>query len=99
MSNYSDVKNYIHNDLSITKEYIEEVILKTIKDEINRLFTDEERLRVILERIVKQTIKKDEHKTLYHLLINFDSLIDEKITQALFDEVKSKLKIQLIEKE
>lgn len=97
MSNYSDVKNYIHNELGIKKEYVEEIILKTVKDEINKLFTDEERLQVILERIVRQTIKKDEHKVLYHLLINFDSLLDKKITQAVFNEVKSKLKIELLE--
>lgn len=30
MSNYSDVKNYIHNELGITKEYIDEVIKKTV---------------------------------------------------------------------
>lgn len=95
MSNYSDVKNYIHNELGISKDYVEEIILKMVKDEINKLFTDEERLQVILERIVKQTIKKDEHKILYHLLINFDSLLDEKITQTVFNEVKSKLKIEL----
>ena len=97
MSNYSDVKNYIHNELGISKDYVEEIILKIVKDEIDKLFTDEERLQVILERIVRQTIKKDEHKILYHLLINFDSLLDEKITQTVFNEVKSKLKIELTE--
>ena len=96
---YSDVKNYIHNDLGISKKYVEEVILKIVKDEIHKLFTDEDRLQVILERIVAQTIKKDEHKILYHLLINFDSLLDEKITKTIFDEVKSKLKMELIKGE
>ena len=93
MSNYSDVKNYIHNDLGITKEYIDDIIKKTIIDEVITLFKDEERLQAILERIVFKTIKEDRHKTLYHLLINFDSLLDEKITKAIFNEVKSKLKI------
>lgn len=94
---YSDVKNYIHNDLGISKKYVEEIILKIVKDEMHKLFTDEDRLQVILERIVRQTIKKDEHKILYHLLINFDSLLDEKITKTIFNEVKSKLKIELVE--
>ena len=31
MSDYSDVKNYIHNELGITKEYIDEVIKKLFK--------------------------------------------------------------------
>lgn len=97
MSQYSDVKNYIHNDLGITKEYIEKIVLKTIQDEIEKLFVDEERLQTILERIVRQTIKKDEHKILYHLLINFDSLLDEKITKTVFNEVKSRLKIELVD--
>lgn len=97
MSQYSDVKNYIHNDLGITKEYIEKIILKTIQDEIEKLFVDEERLQTILERIVRQTIKKDENKMLYHLLINFDSLLDKKITETIFNEVKSRLKIELVD--
>lgn len=97
MSQYSDVKNYIHNDLGVTKEYIEKIVLKIIQDEIEKLFVDEERLQTILERIVRQTIKKDEHKILYHLLINFDSLLDEKITETVFNEVKSRLKIELVD--
>lgn len=97
MSNYADVKNYLHNDLGISKEYVEEVILKVVKDEIEKLFSDEERLQVILERIIRNSIKRDEHKTLYHLLLNFDSLLDEKITRTVFDAVKSKLKIELVE--
>lgn len=96
MSSYSNVKNYIHNDLGITKEYIEGVILKTIQDEVEKLFTDSERLEAILEKMVYRTIKEDKHKILYHLLINFDSLLDEKITKAIFNEVKSKIKIELI---
>ena len=32
MSNYADIKNYLHNDLGISKEYVEEVILKVVKD-------------------------------------------------------------------
>ena len=99
MSNYSDVKNYIHNDLGISKEYVEEVIIKTIKDEIEKLFKDESRLTYIIEGIVQRTIKEDKHKTLYHLLLNFDSLLDRKITETVFNEVKSKLKIELIEGE
>lgn len=99
MSNYSDVKNYLHNDLGISKKYVEETILKTVKDEVDKLFSDESRLQVIIERIVRQSIKKDEHKTLYHLLINFDSLLDEKITTIVFNEVKSRLKIELVGKD
>lgn len=99
MSNYADVKNYLHNDLGISKEYVEEVILKVVKDEIEKLFSDEGRLQVILERIIRNSIKRDEHKTLYHLLLNFDSLLDEKITRTVFDAVKSKLKIELVEED
>lgn len=98
-TNYSDVKNYLHNDLGISKEYVEEVILKTVRDEVEKLFSDEGRLQVILERIVRSCIKRDEHKTLYHLLLNFDSLLDEKITKTVFNEVKSKLKIELVEED
>ena len=71
MSNYADVKNYLHNDLGISKEYVEEVILKVVKDEIEKLFSDEERLQVILERIIRNSIKRDEHKLyiIYYLTL------------------------------
>lgn len=97
MSNYQMAKNYIHNDLGITKEYIDNVILKTIQKEVEKLFSDNDRLKKIVENIVKNQIKSDECKTLYHLLINFDSLLDEKITKCIFDEVKSKIMIKLNE--
>ena len=96
MSNYSDVKNYIHNDLGITKQDVENIIIKTVKDEIDKLFKDESRLTYIIEGIVQRAIKEDKHKTLYHLLLNFDSLLDHKITETVFNEVKSKLKIELV---
>lgn len=35
-TNYSDVKNYLHNDLGISKEYVEEVILKIVRDEVEK---------------------------------------------------------------
>lgn len=38
---YKEVKNVIHNDLGITKEYVDKVIQDTIKTEINKLIKDE----------------------------------------------------------
>ena len=45
MSNYQMAKNYIHNDLGITKEYVDNVILKTVQKEVEKLFSDNDRLK------------------------------------------------------
>jgi len=96
---YRDVKNFIHNDLGITKEYVEEVIKNTVQKEIHTLFNDENRLTYIIENMIRKEIRQDQNKTLYHLLLNFDSLLDRKITETVFNEVKSRLKIELVEED
>ena len=37
MSSYHDIKNYIHNDLGITKEYIDRIIRETVNTEIHKI--------------------------------------------------------------
>ena len=35
---YREVKNYIHNELKLTKEDIKEIIIPIVKEEVNRIF-------------------------------------------------------------
>ncbi len=54
MKDYINIKNYIHNELGITKEYISQLVLETIQKEVEKLFVDDDKLRKIIENIVKK---------------------------------------------
>lgn len=49
MSSYHDIKNYIHNDLGITKEYIDKIIRETVNTEIHKILNDEPRIKRTIE--------------------------------------------------
>jgi hypothetical protein len=36
-SNYQEVKNHLHNELGITKEYVQEIIKELVQDEFKKL--------------------------------------------------------------
>ena len=36
MTNYKEIKNYLHNELGITKEYIDSIIVKTVKMKLKK---------------------------------------------------------------
>ena len=94
MSNYSDVKNYIHNELGITKEYIDEVIKKTIQDEISKLMNDDCFIRGLVENEVARSLyKKDNNR--WHTIYDASNYIEDKITKTILNTVKEKLVIGL----
>ena len=35
---YREVKNYIHNELKLTKEDIQEIMIPIVKEEVKRIF-------------------------------------------------------------
>lgn len=94
MSNYSDVKNYIHNELGITKEYIDEVIKKTVQDEISKLMNDDCFIRGLIENEVARSLyKKDNNR--WHTIYDASNYIEDKITKTILNTVKEKLVIGL----
>lgn len=98
MSDYSDVKNYIHNELGITKEYIDEVIKKTVQDEISKLMNDDCFIRGLVENEVARSLyKKDNNR--WHTIYDAANYVDDKITSTILQTVKDKLVISLKEDE
>ena len=94
MSNYSDVKNYIHNELGITKEYIDEVIKKTVQDEISKLMNDDCFIRGLVEKEVAYSLyRKDNDR--WHTIYDASNYIEDKITKTILNTVKEKLVIGL----
>lgn len=96
MSNYSDVKNYIHNELGITKEYVNEVIEKTVKDEISKMMSDKDYIYGLVEKQVLNGLKRNSNNT-WHILTDCSNWIEEEIKTTILKEVKDKLEIKLKE--
>lgn len=95
---YRAIKNTIHNDLGITKEYIYEVIQKTVKDEIDKLMNDKCFIRGLVEKeIARSLYKKDNNK--WHMIYDAANYVDDKITSTILQTVKEKLVISLKEDE
>ena len=96
MSDHSDAKNYIHNELGITKEYIDEVIKKTIQDEISKLMNDDCFIRGLVENEVARSLyKKDNNR--WHTIYDASNYIEDKITSTILQTVKDKVIISLKE--
>lgn len=91
---YRAVKNTIHNDLGITKEYIDEVIKDTVKKEIDLLMGDDCFIRGLVEKQVLWNIGK-KSSTNWHILNDCSNWISEEINSTILNEVKNKLEIKL----
>ncbi len=93
---YKEVKNVIHNDLGITKEYIDDVIKKTVQNEIQILMNDEGFIRGLVEKEVAYSLyRKDNDR--WHTIYDASNYIEDKITKTILETVKEKLIIDLKE--
>ena len=95
---YRAVKNVIHNDLGITKEYIDEVIQDTIKTEINKLMKDECFIYGLVEKEVMRSLHSKDANS-WRTLHDASTFIKDEITSTILDEVKNKLEIRLKRKD
>lgn len=48
---YKEVKNYIHNELKLTKEDIKEIMIPIVKEEVKRIFHNTYGNDVDIERV------------------------------------------------
>lgn len=98
---FKDIRNYIHNDLKITKEDIRTLILNEIHTIINRevekALNDKEYLkRCIQDEIIKQ-IYRDYNKDRSVFTISVMDEIYNKIDKVIHQEVINRLIIDLKE--
>lgn len=93
---YRAAKNVIHNNLGITKEYIEEVVKDTVKKEIDKLMGDDCFIRGLVEKQVLYNIGRKDSKN-WHILHDCSNWISEEINSVILNEVKDKLVISLKE--
>ena len=95
---YRAVKNVIHNDLGVTKEYINKVIQDTIKTEINKLMKDEGFIYGLVEKEVMRSLHNKDANS-WRTLHDASTFIKDEITSTILDEVKNKLEIKLKRKD
>lgn len=97
---YKDIKNYIHNELGITKECIQQIIVDTIRIEVNKRFNDEEFIKNEMKRIISKELSKEVcGDSSFHTIHDFTNIIKDEINNAILDEVKSRLDITLKDKQ
>ena len=59
MTNYKEIKNYLHNELGITKEYIDSIIVKTIQDEVKKVFNNEGYVRDVIIKTIDREVRRE----------------------------------------
>ena len=96
MSDYSDVKNYIHNELGITKEYVDNIIVKTVQDEVKKVFNNEGYVRDVIIKTIDREVRREVcGESGWHTIHDMNSMIKDEILNIIVKEVKDKVIISL----
>ena len=95
-NNYKEVKNYIHNDLKISKEYINSIIQVTVSNEIRKLMKDTDFINTLVSNRLKEILSKDYNKPIYNNLFTLDSKIYDDVSNEISKTIKERLKIEFL---
>lgn len=96
MDNYKEVKNYIHNDLGITKEDINNIIVKTVKDEVSKLLKDESFVSSMMKNHIIGLLKDKEYKNpRYRTITDINSFLYDNVLNELCKTVHDNIKIKV----
>lgn len=79
---YNEVKNYIHNELKLTKEDIKEIMIPIVKEEVKRIFQNTYGNDVDIEMRVRRKLTDEELKNCRYpypydteyLILEFDDI-------------------------
>lgn len=94
-NNYIEVKNYIHNDLGISKEYIQDVIKETVREEVKKLMKDDCFLNSMLKSQVKDILNKEYTHPEYRKLFKLNEFIYDGVCREISKTVSENIKIQV----
>lgn len=101
---YREVKNYIHNELKLTKEDIKEIMIPIVKEEVKRIFRNTYGNDVDIERWVRCMVSNEiQRHGDYSMIRNLcREIIKEEIADRLSIDISLKRegdKIMLNEQE
>ena len=88
---YKAVKNYIHNELGLSRDYIREIMIPLIKEEVNRVFRNTYGDDVSLENWIRNMVN-DEIK---QRDVNIVKLLCKEVIK---DELAGRIEIMIKEK-
>ena len=95
-NNYKEIKNYINNELKITKDDILAIIKDEVKMQIEKYFNDPANIdRMLKDEVLHQLYKTDYKRSTF--LINTMDAIYNQIDATIHQEVLKRLKIELKE--
>lgn len=92
---YREVKNYIHNELKLTKEDIKEIMVPIVKEEVKRIFQNTYGNDVDIERWVRCMVSNEiqRHGGDYSMIRNLcREIIKEEIADRLSIDISLKKK-------
>lgn len=91
---YREVKNYIHNELKLTKEDIKEIMIPIVKEEVKRIFHNTYGNDVDIERWVRCMVSDEiQRHGDYSMLRNLcREVIKEEISDRLSIDISLKRK-------
>lgn len=91
---YREVKNYIHNELRLTKEDIKEIMIPIVKEEVKRIFHNTYGNDVDIERWVRCMVSDEiQRHGDYSMLRNLcREVIKEEIADRLSIDISLKKK-------
>lgn len=95
-NNYKEVKNYIHNELKISKDDINSIIQITVATEIRKLMKDKDFINGLVANRLKEILSKDYNKPIYNNLFTLDNKIYDAISNEISKTIKERLKIELL---
>ena len=96
--NYKEIKNYLHNELGITKEYIDSIIVKTVQDEVKKIFNNEGYVRDVIIKTIDREVRREVcGESGWHTIHDMNSMIKDEILSIIVKEVKDKVIISLKE--
>ena len=91
---YREVKNYIHNELKLTKEDIKEIMIPIVKEEVKRIFHNTYGNDVDIERWVRCMVSNEiQRHGDYSMIRNLcREIIKEEIADRLSIDISLKRK-------
>lgn len=95
-NNYKEVKNYIHNELKISKDDINSIIQITVAGEIRKLMKDKDFINGLVANRLKEILSKDYNKPIYNNLFELDNKIYDAVSNEISKTIKERLKIELL---
>lgn len=97
MNNYKEIKNYIHNDLKISKEDINKMIQLTVATEIRNLMKDKDFINKFVYIQLQRILSKEYEKPVYERMFNLNDKIFNSVANEISKMVKEKIQITLLE--